>query len=214
MKQVYEYSHLGGSEILQVRYPRILAEINDVIASVGGNLRTKQSMEKTKVGKMLYSPVLLNRLFREGLNAHGFVEKRAPFSVELPNYPVIIRNAFKQIDFTKDGVLVEVQFGKYAFMFYDMAKFQYFFNDEKAEVGVEIVPCRNLQREMSSGVSYGEQLIGDILRLRRHFPAVPVKIILVDVDDAPALTESEEELSEEDSIAAESAVGSEGSDIA
>src|SRR5579863_2417937 len=30
---------------------------------------------------------------------------------------------------------------------------------------VEIVPCRRLQGEMSSGVSYGEQLVGDILRL-------------------------------------------------
>ena len=161
---------------------------------------------------MLYSPVRLNQLFREGLNAKGFVEKRAPFSVELPNYPVKIRNAFKQIDFTKNGVLVEVQFGKYAFMFYDMAKFQYFYNDEKAEVGVEIVPCRNLQREMSSGVSYGEQLVGDILRLRRHFPAVPVKVILVDVDDAPALAASEEIIPEEETIAADSPIISDEDD--
>ena len=36
-----------------------------------------------------------------------------------------------------------------------------------------------LQKEMSSGVSYGEQLVYDIERLKRHFPAVPVKIILV-----------------------------------
>jgi hypothetical protein len=205
MKRVYEYSHLGGSEILQVRHPDILSDIYEVIDGIGGDLRTKQSMEKTKAGKMLYSPVLLNRMFREGLNRKGFIEKRAPFSVELPDYPVKIRNAFKQIDFTKDGVLVEVQFGKYAFMFYDMAKFQYFYNDEKAEVGVEIVPCRNLQREMSSGVSYGEQLIGDILRLRRHFPAVPIKIILVDVDEAPPLALSEEEIPEEESIAADKA---------
>ena len=205
MKTVYEYSHLGGAEILQVRYPEILRDIDEVIAGIGGDLRTKKSKERTKAGKMLYSPVLLNRLFREGLNQRGFTEKRAPFAVELPNYPVKIRNAFKQIDFARGGVLVEVQFGKYAFMFYDMAKFQYFFNDEKAEVGVEIVPCRNLQREMSSGVSYGEQLVGDILRLRRHFPAVPVKIMLVDVDDAPAPMDSIEEIPEDESVAADSA---------
>ncbi len=122
--------------------------------------------------------------FGLGLHKRGFREKRVPFAVELPNYALKISGAFKQIDFVKSDVLVEVQFGKYAFMFYDMAKFQYFFNDEKAEVGVEIVPCHGLHKEMSSGVSYGEQLVGDILRLRRHFPAVPVKIILVDVDDA------------------------------
>ena len=74
-----------------------------------------------------------------------------------------------------------VQFGKYPFMFYDLAKFQYFFNKNKANVGVEIVPCRKLQKEMSTGVSYGEQLVYDIERLERHFPSVPVKIILVDI---------------------------------
>ncbi|HEY0394057.1 MAG TPA: BglII/BstYI family type II restriction endonuclease [Candidatus Elarobacter sp.] len=203
MKRVYEYSHLGGAEILQVRHPEIEADIHAVIDGIRGDLRTKRSKEKTKPGKMLYSPVLINKLFRDGLNARGFVEKRSPFSVELPRYPVKIKNAFKQIDFVKDGVLVEVQFGKYAFMFYDMAKFQYFYNDEGAEVGVEIVPCRNLQREMSSGVSYGEQLIGDIVRLRRHFPAVPVKVILVDVDEAEPLKPTDDHISEEETLASE-----------
>lgn len=185
MKIVYEYSHLGGSEILKCRYPEIDAEIRDVIAEIKDVPRSKMSEEATKPGRMLYSPTYLNRQFREGLHRRGFREKRSPFRVELPNYPLKISGAFKQIDFVKLEVLVEVQFGKYAFMFYDMAKFQYFFNDENAEVGVEIVPCHNLHKQMSSGVSYGEQLVGDILRLRRHFPALPVKIILIDVDDAP-----------------------------
>lgn len=57
-----------------------------------------------------------------------------------------------------------------------------FYNENKAEVGIEIVPGHCLQREMSSGVSYGEQLVYDIERLKRHFPAVPVKVLLIDVD--------------------------------
>jgi len=57
-----------------------------------------------------------------------------------------------------------------------------FFNENKADVGVEIVPCHNLHHLMSSGVSYGEQLVYDIERLKRHFPAVPVKVILIDVE--------------------------------
>lgn len=44
------------------------------------------------------------------------------------------------------------------------------------------MPCHALQSEMSSGVSYGEQLVYDIERLKRSFPAVPVKVILVDAD--------------------------------
>lgn len=34
--------------------------------------------------------------------------------------------------------------------------------------------------------TYAEQLVYDIERLRKHFPAVPVKIILVDVELPPA----------------------------
>lgn len=49
MKIVYEYSHLGGSEILQVRYPEIGKEINRVIARVSAR-RSKVSKEKTKKG--------------------------------------------------------------------------------------------------------------------------------------------------------------------
>lgn len=164
MKKIYEYSHLGGSEILKVRYREIDSQIDAVIAEIKDVPKSKLSKEKTKTDRMLYSPVWLNTAFREGLRAYDFHELKLYFQVELPNYPIIVKNAYKQIDFAKDRVLVEVQFGKYAFMFYDMAKFQYFFNEEKADVGVEIVPCRGLQKEMSSGVAYGEQLVGDILR--------------------------------------------------
>lgn len=177
MKIVYEYSHLGGSEIMQVRYPEINREVNEVIASVKAE-RIKESQEKNKIGRMLYSPVE----YREAFNQRGFKELRDTCSITLPNSDVEIKNAFKQIDFTKEKVNIEVQFGKYAFMFYDMAKFQYFLNENKADVGIEIVPCHGLHHQMSSGVSYGEQLIYDIERLKRHFPSVPVKVILVDVD--------------------------------
>ena len=182
MNVIYEYSHLGGSEILQVRYPEINHEVYDVISKVKAK-RVKKSREKTMVGKMLFSPKNMNEQFKMQFHALGYVEIRDYYTIEIPNHPVQISRSFKQIDFVKEKVLVEVQFGKYAFMFYDMAKFQYFFNENKADVGVEIVPCYALQREMSSGVSYGEQLIYDIERLKRHFPAVPVKVILIDEDD-------------------------------
>ncbi|MFQ6059064.1 MAG: BglII/BstYI family type II restriction endonuclease, partial [Anaerolineae bacterium] len=114
--------------------------------------------------------------------ARGYRQLRDTYTITIPDSDVTIPGAFKQINFVKDRVLVEVQFGKYAFMFYDMAKFQYFFNENKADVGVEIVPCHALKKQMSTGVSYGEQLVYDIERLKRHFPAVPVKLILIDVD--------------------------------
>lgn len=183
MKIVYVYSHLGGAEILKVRYPEIDKEIDEIITRVRAR-RIKQSNEKTKLGKLLYSPKDMNQQFKDEFSYRGYLELRDTYTITLPDSNARIEGAFKQIDFVKSKVLAEVQFGKYAFMFYDMAKFQYFFNENKADIGVEIVPCHELHRAMSSGVSYGEQLVYDIERLKRHFPAVPVKVILIDVDDA------------------------------
>lgn len=180
MKIVYEYSHLGGRQILQADYANILNEIHHVIASIKNINKNKISKEKTNHGELLYSPKELNDAFAAQFNSKGFHEIRDKYDIVIPNYEEIIHNSYKQIDFVKEKILVEVQFGKYAFMFYDMAKFQYFFNENKADVGVEIVPCHNLQQQMSTGVSYGEQLVYDIERLKRHFPAVPVYIILID----------------------------------
>ena len=183
MKIVYEYSHLGGGEILQVHHPDRNREIYEVIRRVAAK-KTKVSKEKTMRGRRLYSPRDMNRQFREAFRARGYAEMRDVYTITIPDSDVAIRGAFKQIDFVKRKVLVEVQFGKYAFMFYDMAKFQYFFNESKADVGVEIVACHALYNHMSTGVSYGEQLVYDIERLKRHFPAVPVKVILIDADEA------------------------------
>ena len=55
MKIIYEYSHLGGTEILKVRYPEYEYEIYEVIAKVKAN-KIKISEEKTMKDKKLYSP--------------------------------------------------------------------------------------------------------------------------------------------------------------
>jgi hypothetical protein len=183
MRIVYEYSHLGGAEILQVRYPDYEHDVYEVIAGVAAR-RAKISKEKTMRGKALYAPKDMNQQFKKAFAARGYTELRDTYTITLPNSNVAIPGASKQIDFVKGKVLVEVQFGKYTYMFYDLAKFQYFFNENKADVGVEIVPCHALHKQMSTGVSYGEQLVYDIERLKRHFPAVPVKVILIDADQA------------------------------
>lgn len=185
MYKVFEYSHLGGAEILQVRFPQINEEIDAAIAAIADVTRTKRSEEKTRKGRLLYSPKDLNRRFRDEFRKFGFRELRDSFDIEIPGHPYKIKGNYKQVDFAKDGVLCEVQFGKYFSMFYDLAKFQYFFNEAGCEVGVEIVPTHRLKTQMSTGVAYGEQLVFDITRLRRHFPAVPVKVILIDVEPRP-----------------------------
>lgn len=91
MRIVYEYSHLGGSEILAAKYPAHHRDINDVIASIQEPGKTKRSKEKTQHGKMLYGPALLNGLFKEAFRHLGWNELKQPFQVEIPNHPVPIR---------------------------------------------------------------------------------------------------------------------------
>ena len=70
MKVAKKHSHLNGDEWLQVHEPELRQEILDCVASVDAEqYKTKVSKEKTKQGKILYSPVELNaefdRLFRQ-----------------------------------------------------------------------------------------------------------------------------------------------------
>ena len=181
MQIAYEYSHLGGREIMQVRFPKLLKEVYEVIGRIKAN-KNKISQEKTTEGRLFYNPTDMNKQFKKEFYSLGYKELKDFYTIKIPNHSYEVKGGYKQVDFEKDKVLIEVQFGKYFSMFYDMAKFQYFFNESKAEVGVEIVPCHPLYREMSSGVSYGEQLVYDIGRLKRHFPAVPVLVILIAPD--------------------------------
>lgn len=170
------YSHLGGAEILAVKFPKIKRDIESAIDSVCSP-RTKVSKEKGRHGDMLYSPRDLNDAFNKEFSTRGFKELRLPTKIETDSKTI---SSYKQIDYNRDRVNVEVQMGKYAFMFYDMSKFQHFYNEDMIDVGVEIVPSYEMMRQMSSGVSYGEQLVSDIKRLHRHYPSVPIKIIMIE----------------------------------
>jgi hypothetical protein len=100
MNIVYEYSHLGGSEILQVRYPNINKQIYDVISNVQAN-RLKKSKEKNRRGKMLYSPRDMNSQFRSFFHSLDFEEIRDYHTIEIPDHPIQITGSYKQIDFVK-----------------------------------------------------------------------------------------------------------------
>jgi Mor family transcriptional regulator len=84
MKVVYEYSHLGGSEILQVRYKSCDAEIYEVIKGIQAR-KTKISKEKTKKGKALYSPINMNAQFKKSFNSRGYSELRDTYTLAIPN---------------------------------------------------------------------------------------------------------------------------------
>jgi len=86
--------------------------------------------------------------------------------------------SYNQTDFVKDRIAIEIQFGKYAFVAYDMfVKHMAFFIGNVIDVGIEILPMKELQAEMSSGVPYYESGLYDLIRQGRATPAVPLVVV-------------------------------------
>ena len=199
MKIVEKYSHLNGLEFLLVHKPELWQEIELVIHSIDAEkCKTKISKEKTKSGKLLYSPIDMNAIFKEKLYELKWEESRVSYwvtkderlirktiamppdmqkqEIEKQNETAIF--SYNQTDFVKNRVAIEVQFGKYSFVAYDLfVKHLAFYVGDKIDVGIEILPMKSLQSEMSSGVSYYEGELYNVVRQGRGVPAVPLIII-------------------------------------
>ncbi|WP_370690933.1 hypothetical protein [Helicobacter cappadocius] len=76
------YSHLNGLEFLEIRKPHLLKEIKIAIENVDANKAfEKVNKEKTKLGRTLYSPSKLNKLFQEEFKKFGWQDKRTSYFV-------------------------------------------------------------------------------------------------------------------------------------
>jgi hypothetical protein len=189
MKIIGVYSFKNGREIIEDQFGRELDEIKEAITAVDGLLhKTKTSQEKTMFGRTLYKPGSLNRAFKREFSQRGWRTHRIAANYPTKFYaqdytqPETARGAFREIDFVKNRVGVEVQFGKYAFMVYNVcAKMTIFHNHGFIDVGVEIVPIKELASEMSTGVSYFEQFVWDLENRGVADIDIPVLILGVTV---------------------------------
>jgi len=85
------------------------------------------------------------------------------------------------MDFVKEKLGVEVQFGKYAFMVYNVcAKMTIFRNLEFIDAGIEIVPMKQFADQMSTGVSYFEQIVWDLET--RGVADIDVPVLILGID--------------------------------
>ena len=200
MKIAQKYSHLNGEEYLIVHHNPLYKEIIQVIESIDANeFLTKKSNEKTMKGKMLYSPIELNKAFNQKFNDLRWNESRykyyitterelLPELISLPyekqkdflisrgiNEPI---SSYKQTDFVKEQIAVEVQFGKYAFVAFDLfVKHLLFYSGGVINLGIEVLPTKKMQSQMSSGVAYYEGEVYNVLRHGRNNPPVPLLIL-------------------------------------
>lgn len=185
MQIVAQYSFNNGKGFLEQHHKSELDEVKDVVSSVvGSRLKTKISLEKTMPGRALYSPRALNKEFRSFFEKKGwrtgkFV--RIPVKTYIPEIAKE-HKGFREMDAIKNNVGVEVQFGKYAFMVYNVAaKMTIFANQGLIDCGIEIVPMLSLASEMSTGVSYFEQIKTDLEMRGVSNIDIPVLILGIDV---------------------------------
>lgn len=199
MQIIETYSHLNGLEYLIVHKPYLWKEIKSVIKSVNAEAcKSKISEEKRMKGKLLYSPVAMNQAFKILLSKTKWTESRVAYwvtknerlirktlSMSIDDQKREINEAgetpiysYNQTDFVKERVAIEVQFGKYSFVAYDLfVKHLAFYIGDQIDVGVEILPMKELQTQMSSGVAYYEGELYNVVRQGRGIPAVPLIII-------------------------------------
>lgn len=192
MKIVAEFDFNGGKALIESRFANELAELKRAISQVDASIyMTKESKEKTMLGKMLYSPVGINKALKEllvpmGWSNHKEVCDYSLYGTYLPGYIPPLnghKGAHRDMDFVKNKLGVEVQFGKYSFMVYNVcAKMTIFRNLEVIEAGIEIVPVKNLANYMSTGVSYFEQFAWDLSLRGVSDIDTPVLILGIDVD--------------------------------
>lgn len=199
MRIVKYYSHLNGYEFIKVHKAKLWTEIEQVIAGVDAKAcKTKESKEIRTKGTMFYSPIEMNKAMVTGFNARHWKEQRTQYWVtedaQLIRRTMALSAAeqkkeiekagkkpflsYNQTDFVKDRIAVEVQFGKYPFVAYDLfVKHMAFFVGDIIDVGVEILAMKELQEEMSSGVGYYEGELYNLIREGRGVPPVPLILI-------------------------------------
>lgn len=203
MKITQKYSHLNGEEYLIVHHRDLYSEIKDVIESINAeHFRTKKSKEKTMRNKMLFSPKALNKEFDLKFSKLDWNESRYKYYITLDrklmeetismefkeqkkfliskgiDSPI---QSYKQTDFVKEKVAVEVQFGKYSFVAFDLfVKHMLFYSGGVINLGIEILPTKLMQTQMSSGVAYYEGEVYNVMRHGRNNPPVPLLILGVE----------------------------------
>jgi len=199
MRLATYYSHLNGLEFLLVHKRHLWQEMQEVIGQVDAeSCRTKTSREKRTKGRQLYSPIEMNKRFAKLLGQRGWTQRRVAYwvtkderlirqTLSLPpeKQKQQIEQAgeqaiysYNQTDFVKERVAIEVQFGKYSFVAYDLfVKHLAFYVGDEIDVGIEILPMKSLQSHMSSGVAYYEGELYNVVRQGRGVPAVPLVLV-------------------------------------
>lgn len=193
------YSHLNGMEFLLVHCPDLWKELKDAICQIDANDYLKTSKAKPTSGRTFYDQKAINKQFVKILQPKGWKSVTTPYYVtkdidtarqiatirdRAEQKRIIEANGFtayntnNQVDFVKNRVAVEVQFGKYFSVAYDLhVKHTFFFLRNDIDVGIEIIPTKAMCLKMDTGVAWFENEVANVIREGRSNPTVPIVML-------------------------------------
>lgn len=195
----YIYNHLNGLEFIQMRKPHLWAELQEAIRSVDANACLKTSKDKTKRDAVIYDQKRINKLIETFLTARGWTSFKTGYyvteNIETARAISNVRDAAEQlriireqggrphhtnnqVDFIKERCAVEIQFGKYFSVAYDLhVKHTFFYIRNDIDVGIEVIPTHDMQQRMDTGPAWWENEVANIIREGRTNPTVPVIVV-------------------------------------
>lgn len=204
MKIARKYNHLNAEEFLIVKRFSEYDEIAGSIAYIDANQFLKISCDSSKLGQVFYSQTDINSALKQFLKNRGWNERKVFYYVtgdEQTTREIIsihdkdrqkriidARNlesylTFNQVDFQKARIAVEVQFGKYFSVAYDLhVKHTFFYSRNDIDVGIEIIPTKAMEEHMDTGVPWFENEVTNVIREGRTNPPVPILILGIEPD--------------------------------
>lgn len=205
MRIANEYNHLNAREFLIVNRATQYGEIIDSITAIDANQYLKLSCDVSKLGKVFYSQTDINRAIKDSLYATAWRERRIEYYVTgdesttreiinvfdkeeqrrmLEERALAYYSTFNQVDFQKDRVAVEIQFGKYFSVAYDLhVKHTFFYSRNDIDVGIEVIPTKAMEEHMDTGVPWFENEVTNVIREGRTNPPVPILILGIEPDN-------------------------------
>lgn len=190
------HSHLNGYEWLLVHYPQLWSELKGIVGDVdAAQCRTKVTKEKDMNRRLLYSSVEISRRLDVACEKSGWKRSRKRYWVRhecsrIRKMPRAASNARKaeeggagpqltasghKIDFSEGRVAIGIGLAKSVCSLFADHLAAYVF--DQIDLGIEVLPMKSMQQQMSSGPAYYEGALYDLVRQGRGVPAVPLVLV-------------------------------------
>lgn len=204
MRIAFQYNHLNAREYLLVNKHEQFEELQRSITTIDANRYLKISLDKAKFGIVIYNQGQINSAIQEYLRTRGWAESKVYYYVTsdepttreivhildkeeqkriIESRGQISHSTYNQVDFQKDRIAVEVQFGKYFSVAYDLhVKHTFFYSRNDIDVGIEVIPTKAMEECMDTGVPWFENEVTNVIREGRTNPPVPILVLGIEPD--------------------------------